>query len=696
MTFRPTPIALAIVLAVLARGASAQAPAAPHMPPAATATAAMQTSFSADAPVAPDATLTLTFLGPFPYGPGRFAVMVGGEDVTAQFELVSPGLLRGVFAGAPMPAGNTVLQVHGLGEGNEWALIAQAPLSVAPPAGGTRRALITPTVALQVIARPWESHSPLATPPVSAGDASATVQAGLNTDHGDDTWGLKTQFKLSAATDRADALQYPSLGGAARRVDLASYGVDAFVTHAAGTSRLALGHVEAGNHPLLATAIAHRGLVARQTLGERMDLMVSSQSSGPLLGFGNPTGLADPDNRFTLASLGAELLERPGGLRATLDYFNGDTAPFTSLGSVPPAPRQHSHGWGLRFSGETADKAWRGQLAWAKSLYDDFPITPPPTALRGQAHKIELAHDLVQGLPLWNDWPLTLTATARRERSAPRYQSLGAFGVTADQLKHHLALDATLGEFTAGLSHDTLNTNLDRLPSQPRRRTPEWGFKLGTPLAAWLAPQADDSLWPTVEVGLQRSHTWLDPSYAPNPSSPGGHDDVVTTTHSLALSWKLSPVTLNYTVSRVFDDDRRNPTQDSVNLDHTVAATWQVADTATLNLNLGWNPSSDLGALTQAHAKSAELSGQWGFGARYTLSAKAGYRLDRDNPLTDWRRVITHSLSLDQAFDLTWWGKRLPGQWTLSYQHQHTDAGTPSPLWRVRYESLHLGVSLSY
>lgn len=705
MLLRLTPIALALSLLLLPPAAARA-----DTPAAAPAASAMQTSFSPGTPVAADATLTLDFAGAFAYGPGRFVVMVGGEDVTAQFELTSPGQLRGVFAGAPLPAGETVLAVHGLDEGNAWRLVAQAPLLVAALPGGGPRAVITPTVALTLSARPWEDHSSTANPPAAHQDLSATVDAGLSTDHGDATWGLKTALKISAVSDHADALQYAALGNAARRVDLASYLVDGQVQTSLGTSRLALGHVEAGDHPLLAQAIAHRGLLATQALGPRTALMVSMQSASPVLGWANPSGLTDRDNRFTLASVSHELLQRPGALRAELSGFDGDTGPVITLGSSPPSGRrQHSQGWGLRLRAETEDQAWRGELALARSQFTDLgarpvdPGDPGSAPVSGTAFTLELGHTLVKARPLWNDWPFSLTATARLERSAPQYQSLGAFGVIADQRKHHLGLDATLGEFSGGLTVDSVQTNLDGDLMQPRRHTPAWGLHLAAPLGAWLAPKDPHSPWPVLDFRFQRSHTWLDQRYAQDPIT-SAFEDAVTSTHSLSLGWTWPTGSVNYTLSRVFDDNRLTPHDDTLNLDHGVSATWQLSETAKLNLDLGWNPSRHWFDGSRKHAKSADLSGSWRFGQRTTLSARLGYQLDRDTPINplypahEWRRVITGGLTLSQTFEVPLLGKMLPAQWTLSYQHQRTDLrdGSMSSLLRVRYDQLDLGLSISY
>ena len=709
MPSRLTPIALALALLLLAPAAARATTAAaePAAPPAARA---MHTSFSADTPVAADATLTLSFAGPFPYGPGRFVVMVGGEDVTAQFEQTHPGQLRGVFAGAPLPAGATQLSVHGLDEGNAWRLLAQAPLVVAALVGGGPRAVVTPSAALQISARPWENHSASATPPPRAGELAATLDAGLATDHGDADWGLKTDLKISAVSDRSDALQYSALGNGARRLDLASYRVDGQVESPLGPSRLALGHVAAGNHPLLASAIAHRGLLATQALGERTELMLSLQSASPVLGWANPSGLADSGNRYTLASLSHELLARPGGLRAELSAFEGDIGPVASLGISPtPSRRQHSQGWGLRLLGETADQAWRGELALARSSFTDLgarpvdPADPGSAPLSASAYTLALSHTLVQALPLWNDWPFSLTASVRQERSGPAYRSLGAFGVTADQRLDYLALAATLGDFTGELRQERLQTNLAGHPSLPRRLTPGWALQMGAPLGPWLAPQQAPGAWPTLAYSAQRSTTRLDRRFAPDPLS-GQLDHAVTTTHSLGLSWTLPRGSLGYTLSRVHDDDRRDAPNDSLNLDHRLSATWQPDASAELSLDLGWNPSrnfdTSLRSATRAQARSAEVSARWGLGAHHHLNAQAGYSLDHDTPLTalypghEWRRVVTASLSLSRDFSVPLLGRRWPAQWLLNYQHQRTDLRDGSPLaLRVRYDQLSLSLA---
>lgn len=701
MNLRRTRLAIgiAVMLHGLATHAQQPAPTVPLPAPS----AAVQASFGNE-PVAPDATLTLTFAQPFPYGPGRFAVMVGGEDVTAQFELIAPTVLRGVFAGAPLPPGDTVLAVHGLGEGNDWAEVATLPLKVAPLAGGTKRTLIKPTLALQASAQPWEAHSAGATPPARPRYAKAALQLGLNTDHGDDTWGLKSSVRLAAVTDRTDAVQYASLLGSARRVDLASYLVEGFYATPVGNTSVSLGQVSAGNHPLLASGISNRGLVARQALGSRAELTVAAQNAHPLVGTDNLSGLEDRGNRVGLASVGYELLERAGGLRVEASYFAAQAGPAPSLSSSSTSTlRERSAGWGLRLMGATEDNAWRADLSYALNDYTNQGATGgTPGAspkVQASAYSFSLEHDLVQGLAVWPDMPLTLTASLGRDRSAPHYRSLGAFGVVEDSLRNQLALSGSLGPITGSLAYTSHDDNVNDVATSFKTRSPSIEASLNLPLGTLLEPAATETWWPIVSYSYSRSHSFMDRAFAPGGTPLSQFTDDLATTHSLGFNWSVRPVTLSYTLTRVFQDNEQagNEQADSTDLNHSLSGTWQISEAASFSASLGWNPYRDLGSGMVVYRQSANAGWLWRFGDRYSLGVTGDHAAHRDNPLSDTYRSYSAAVKLSKLFDLTLQGTKLPGEWVLSYRQDHNAAQVlASPQLSARYQTLNLGMSLAY
>ena len=151
----------------------------------------MRTSFAGQG-VAPNAVLTLSFAEPFAHASGRYAVMVGNEDVTAQFKLESATELHGMFSDAALPAGTMLLRVLVMDAGDALQLFAQAPLRVLARPDGGRRTQVKPGIVLGAKGQLWERHSDTTEPVPRANHVDTTLQLGVQADHRTSDWGLKS------------------------------------------------------------------------------------------------------------------------------------------------------------------------------------------------------------------------------------------------------------------------------------------------------------------------------------------------------------------------------------------------------------------------------------------------------------------------------------------------------------------------
>ena len=210
--------------------------------------------------IAPNDNVSLAFPSPVSAGDGQFAVLVGTEDVTANFRWISPTQLDGVFASAPLPGGVNAMRVYKIAAGNQWVELGQVEINVAtgdgaPPTQGAKKAPVyRPSLIVGVKSQLAQEHSATATPPTRPTYADATLQAGMQTEHAGDDWSVKSQFNLVGSSYQPEALDFSRQGGNAPKIDLANYLIDSRFTNSAGITDVALGNVQSGSNPLLANA----------------------------------------------------------------------------------------------------------------------------------------------------------------------------------------------------------------------------------------------------------------------------------------------------------------------------------------------------------------------------------------------------------------------------------------------------------
>ncbi len=703
--FQRTRAALCLAPLWLPWPAAAQATTPALVDAPTTATTSMQTSFNGQ-PVAPNASFTLMLEPPARLAPGRFAVMVGAEDLTVNFQATDSQTLQGVFSGAALPPGRSLLKVFSVAQDNTWALLAQTALQVDNTSTAEAPGSFKPGAVLGLKSQAWEHHSPGASAPTRPRYADATLQASLQTEHSGTGWGVKSSTQGVGSSYRPEALQYGTQGLNAAPVDLASYLIEAEYKPAAGAAaRLALGHVQAGDHPLLASGLATRGVVLRHALGNTTDLMLSSQSSVPRLGTPNITGLADADNRFTFATLGQELLARAGGLRAEISAFSGRARAAASPGSSPPPPASSSHGWGLRVRGSSADNRWRAEWFFASSdnapLPDAGSVGAAPRQRR-QAQTLALARVLLQGQAVWPgrpDLPLSLEMAWHSERAQPAYLSLGA-ATNADAASHSTTLSAALGPATAELKLGTHEDNLAPDPTRARNRALVFGVRVGLPLGVLIDPQAPYPWWPALDYSLGRNHDFAARALVPVGSTVADLADTLATTHNIGLNWALKTVTLGATYSRSLQDNRQASVaqDDTRNTSHRLTASWAASEALALTAGLGRNVATPLSTGVQTRDLSAHAGLRWTLPQGHLLAANFSGSMTSDTPYSAALRTLVGELSVGRNFELPLGGMKLPAQWLLRCTFSRARAasvGLPVAA-PVNYQALQASTSLVF
>jgi hypothetical protein len=701
MRFKLSVLATSIALGsslFLAQSAFAQSVA----PLAAGASGAgFEASFSGKT-ISPVDTVSLVFPGAVNAGDGQFAVIVGTEDLTANFRWISPTQLEGVFAAMPLPTGVNALRVFQIAAGNQWVEIGQAQITVQAAAGsatdGSKPGMIKPSLIVGLKSQLAESHSAAAAPPLRRTYADLTAQAGLQTEHGGADWSLKSQINLVGSSFQPEAVDFANQGQDAPKLDIANYLVESSFTTGAGITALSIGHVQAGNHPLLATGIANRGLTMTHKFNQRFDMAASLQNGNAVVGGNNILGLNDNEHRMTSASAGIEMMERPAGLRFETTLFQGVIKPKLTTGIATLQDAEQSRGWGLRAKSQNAEGSLRADIAFARSTYtpkgdSSLSILPGPST-SGSTWYADLGYDVVKNAPLFKDYPLSLTLQAKHEQASATYKSLGAAGQAGNYASNSVGLSASLGVINGQLQLGKRADNVDDNIAFLKNRANTLNLTLAAPLAQILDTAAPPVWAPNLSYNFGRNASFADTAFIPSGQTLANLPNVRATTHGLGLNWVLGKLTFGYQLSKTLQDNEQvgQERQDVADLGHNITAAYQFSDRLNLSGGLGKRTSVQKFTGVEGYGNTMQGAVNWFFADRYTLSSNFSTSKDRNSIFTTDSKVLQAQLQLLKQFDVSAFGSKLPGQWSISYTFSNNNSlGTI-----VRYQTLNTALSLSF
>lgn len=608
-------------------------------------------------------------------------VFVGPADVTALARAPQPGLLQIDLRAAPLASGESEVVVW-LVDGTAWREVARLPLNVLTPSG-FEAASLTPKLDLAGKSQFSQATSGSAAPPPRPTFEDLTGRGGLAFDARRGVFAADGNFNASGSSYRNEALRFGELSTQAPKVDLNDYVVN---TRVRG-SVLSVGHLTAGNNPLLLSGFASRGLGFDQKFGPRVDLRLHALNGTSIVGYDNFFGLDDADHRLYAATAGLELIgSRPGGLRVELSYLSASVESRNNfnVGEIPDA--EESHGVGLRITGASAGGRVRADVVLARSTYVN-PFDPqlaqggfvqPVVAATASGRIVDLGIDLLQASTwLAQAYPLTLTLKLHHERVDPLYRSLGAF-FRADQQLNRATLDAQMAGAQLQLGAARQEDNIDNVPTILKNRTSTQGLSLGLPLPSWLGPADGRSWWPATNYTFQDvAQRGINEPVTEDSGFAATHrPDQKNRSHQLNLAWNVTPWTISYGLAYSNQDNRQVGREDAdfTNTGHQVGLAVRATDTLNLSLalNRARNHSKERDLATTSRGGNVGID--WQFAQRWSLAANAGRTLGRDSRDFTASANDNAQAQLTYRYDVSSFGRKMPGQLFVRYTRQANES----------------------
>ncbi len=470
-------------------------------------------------------------------------VFVNEVDLTALFEIEGDRWSFPLRLNKVIGSGEHTLTVYLVEASGQWRELDTFTLRLRTPAG-FERASFSPAVNLSVDGQ-WEGER------VGTGDgqgtSSASLQATLATEHRRGSFQLNSTVEVIGVPQREAALRFTDLGARAPRVDLASY----LIASQLNKTRLLLGHLQFGEHRLIAQGFAARGVALQVPLAAGVTLALATTGGSSQVGWDDLLGLSQTHHRMRSATLNlTNLLPRTWGTtRLALTWLDGSLLPRTSFNQGAVTSAERSQGGGVLLSFTTPSQRLGVEGGWARMRLDpafDAELeggleTEPVGLSRSDARYLEVQATLLDRQGSDDALPASLTLAVQHQRVDPLYRSVAAATqADVDLLSGQLA--AQLGAATAQLTWERTYDHLRRLPSVLGSGGEREGIHLALPLSqmppgrAWL-PSLPAGWEHTRTTGRSRDDTLFPPDTVP---------DVDTRTLTTALSWAIASWQLSY------------------------------------------------------------------------------------------------------------------------------------------------------
>jgi hypothetical protein len=650
-------------------------------------------------------TLALDFETPLDQLP-PLVILLGREDITAQFQPVGPRRLQASFAQAPLPTGEHQMVVMQATSPVDWVPMASLPISVTPPTANWR---LGGTVGIK--GQAWADPDGVALPPARPTYADLTSQLSVTGKQGDDDASIEGQWLMSGSSHQPEAVQFPVQAGSAPKPDVLSFKTQAQARSPWGRTILSLGQVQTSANPLLAPSLGHRGVTLSHQWNDQLDLTLGVQAGGQLLGARNLTGTEDEGSRFTTARVGWEVQpERPGALRLELGWFEGEQAPLPLYNITPGiVQQQQSTGWGWQVSGSTEDARWQWDLSSARSRYQSSEPGLPNSSGWRWAHAGHVGVDIVPATTwatLWGEWDLALNANVRQDYAQALYQSL-AGGPLGDYQSQAATLNGQLGmvNWNASLERTHDNVHDDLTLTKNHGRTTTWGATL--PMDRMAAAMGLTSAagggawWPQLSYQFTRNHAWGDPGFVPLDMFIEDLPDALNTEHRMGLQWAIGSWTCAYTATASKQDTLQAlyAEQDMRMRGQKLDIQWRATSTLSLGGSVGQTHSSMLDTGTRQRQNQLALDGRWRVSQGLQVSGQLthGESLLPNGPITT--TYDTLQLGLQGQAALPWgpqgkqraqWFTRLAASRNAARSHASGLASS------ARLRALQAGLSITF
>jgi hypothetical protein len=625
----------------------------------------------ADRWIEPSGELRIRFSGLLEPGEGQYAFIDGASDLTPLFRQLAPG--EYVYNGRELPLaqGQRKLKVFLVKDG-QWKELTSLDLKVTS-AGGFEQFDMKPQLDATVKGQLGQGRSGSA-PQFTRSNQyqDGTFKGGLGIEAARGDFRLSSNVNVVGSTFQREALRFGTLGDHAPQADITDY----IVNTQSGGSQFSLGHINYGNNPLLLMGYGSRGGVFRQQLGQRADFSLNAMNGTSITGAGNILGLDHSEHQVRGGTLGVELLERKGGLRAEMQYLDASLesqVPFNT-GSIPDAEK--IRGTGLRLLGASESGRLRGDLALARVRH---AAANDPTLAQGQtlteikpvtkgARSLDLAYDLVKADPGAKErLPFGLTATLRHERVEPLFKSIGV-GFASDQQLNRAGLSAQLGPLQGQASLSRREDNLDNTPSLLKTRTEIGGYSLTLPLAQlWPgAGGAPDPWMPSLTYRHEQTHQRAINTPVNSLFNAGLLPDQLNKTNALGANWQAAALQLGYTLNLANLDNRTvgKEAADFRNLGHNFTGGYKF--TPAFGVTAGFGRTASVAKERALESFTYNYSGgfDWQFRENWGLNGNYARTSGRDSQNLVESRGWTMQTQLAWRFTMPAFGidRKLPGQ----------------------------------
>jgi len=563
----------------------------------------------------------------------RMAFFIGSLDVTALMQETAPGVFRYRASLLPLPPGEQTLTVYLVRRGNQWEQLASLRLSVLSE-GGFEESSVTPRLDLSSQTQAMQDQSDQ-NPAATTRMKNLALQAGLETRQLRSGVEIQTSWNITGSSEREQALRFAERGTEAPKVDLSDYLVEV----SKHTSRLQLGHVSFGSHPLLMSGVANRGLNAAWRAFDTLDVSFTAQNGQSITGASNVLGLSEySTNRINGLSVGSDLLDgNDGQLRIDFTYLDAKITAEDNFNIGEVTDAQKSHGVGVVLSGNTASGRLRGNIAWARSTFTN-PEDPfleqdltvvKSTETTDSAYSLRLEYDVLvpdyqQAVP----WSLTVTMT--HSLTDPFYSSVGAF-ITPDTINDGLSLNGQAGQINWQLQHSRMRDNIDDIPTILTTLTRNTVLSASVPVKT-LSNSDSDWLPQNLNLGYQRNHQFggsLPPSFDPDTHIP----DQLNRQQSLGLQWQTGTSSVSWNFTRSDQDNRQQGREnaDFVIREHSLSVNTSLSESLNINLSVTHSKADDIEQSLQRRSTGVSIGIDWNINQRLSVSANLSDTTEDDS-----------------------------------------------------------------
>lgn len=583
----------------------------------------------------------------------RVAMVIGGMDVSALLDRTG-NLVRYRPDPIRLPSGEVEVVVYAVDASGSWAELGRHPLKIRGPIGLDRA---TATPALDLSSSGMLTQNASDPPPERTTFQDLVGRLGVTLAGAGPGYTLAAHANLQGVSNGAQRLRRAALGPDAPAVDLSDYRIGA----AFGAAEVALGAVSVGGNRFLLNGFGSRGLQAGLRMGPALRLDLGLVGGASMVGWSNLSGVADPEHRIGLASLGLQMMpSRPGALQVEVTAVDGSVRPVAGFNQGAATDAETSQGFGVTVAASDLRQRVRFAAGVSRSrftnpadplLFRDSAIVAVRPETR-QARFGELALRLLDGVALSPRMAASLGVTARHERVDPLYRSVGAF-VAADQESNGLEFAGNLGALSVQGAATAARDNLGAVASILTTKTRSTVWSASAPLAA-LVGAAPAWYWPAATFAWQRTRQFGDGTPVGGDFQPIHIPDQVSINRTGGLSWTIGSAALGYRWNRSTQDNRQvgRERADFRTDVHGVSLTVPAVRAFTLGLEAGLerNRSEELDLTQQVERLGANL--QWQLSGRAAFSGAVSQTWSED-PRSDQRLRNTEMYGeLSRGFNL--------------------------------------------